>query len=320
MRILLFFALLAFALAGFGRPEATAGTSAAPLSLRASISVEDAVIRLGDLFDGELSDPTVAVARAPAPGDSVVLNAPWLLALARAYDLSWRPDSRFEQTVVARASQVVGAAEIRAAVIRAVAERGMTGELDVQFDSGIVALHLPVGVTRSVTVQQLNFDPRSGRFAATVAAPAEGPAAVRGAISGRVFAMIDLPVAARRLVPGEVIRLADIDWVSIRADRVASNVVVDPAQLVGKSPRRPIRAGEPVRTADLQTAVTIKKGSIVTMQLQSPQMTLTVQVRTLADGIEGDVVRVMNTKSNRIIAAVVLDASTVAVVADGAGQ
>ena len=320
MRILLFCTLFALALAGIGRPEAAAGTPAAPLSLRAAVSVEDAVIRLGDLFDGALSDPTVAVARAPAPGASVVLEAPWLLALARAYDLSWRPASRFEQTVVARASQVVGAAEIQAAVIRAVAERGVTGELDVQFDGGILALHLPVGVTRSVTVQQLNFDPRSGRFAATVAAPADGPAAVRGAVSGRVFAMIDLPVAARRLDPGEVIRAADIGWVSMRADRVASNVVVDQAQLLGKSPRRPIRAGEPVRTADLQTAVTIKKGSIVTMLLQSPQMTLTVQGRALADGAEGEVVRVMNTKSNRIIAAVVLDAGTVAVAADGAGH
>ena len=319
MRILLFCTLFALALAGIGRPEAAAGTPAAPLSLRAAVSVEDAVIRLGDLFDGALSDPTVAVARAPAPGASVVLEAPWLLALARAYDLSWRPDSHFAQTVVARASQVVGAAEIRAAVIQAVAERGMTGELDIQFDSNTVALHLPVGVTRSVTVQQLNFDPRSGRFAATVAAPADGPAAVRGAVSGRVFAMIDLPVAARRLDPGEVIRAADIGWVSMRADRVASNVVVDQAQLLGKSPRRPIRAGEPVRTADLQTAVTIKKGSIVTMLLQSPQMTLTVQGRALADGAEGEVVRVMNTKSNRIIAAVVIDANTVAVAADGNG-
>src|SRR3546814_7170801 len=89
---------------------------------------------VGDLFDGALPNGDVAVARAPAPGESVVLDARWLSAVARAYGLAWRPASRFDQTVVTRSSQLVGTEAIRAALIGGLVARGAVGDLDIQFD------------------------------------------------------------------------------------------------------------------------------------------------------------------------------------------
>jgi flagella basal body P-ring formation protein FlgA len=315
--------LLLLGLAGFASlPAAAAATdvAAAPALLRSTVTIEAAVIRVGDLFDGGhpdsgLANADVAVARAPAPGESVVLDARWLSAVARAYDVAWRPASRFDQTVVTRASQLVDAETIRAALAADMVARGVQGDFDIQFDGAAPALKLPVDVDPALTIQQLNLDAQSGRFQAVLVAAADGQAAVRAVVSGRVFALTEVPVPLRRLLPGEVITEADLEWVQIRADRISAATVVDPSQIVGHAPRRPIRAGEPVRANDLQIATMMKRGTVVTMVLETAQMLITTQGRVMEDGAAGDLVNVMNITSNRVVKAVVVDPTTVSVAA-----
>ena len=300
-----------------GHGRAAVAGPAQPLLLRASVMVEDPVIRLDDLFDGALADGAVAVARAPAPGNSLVLDATWLAGVAHAYGLPWQPASRFDQVVVGRRSQEVGEHQIKGVLLAALAERGLGGDIDLEFDAGNPTLTLPTNVSATVAIQQLSVDSRTRRFTATIVAPGDGPVEARTILYGAAFAMTDVPVVTRRVMPGEVIASADIGWASVRVDRIGSNALLDPAQLVGKTPRHPIRPNEPLRSGDLQTAVAIKKGSQVTVIYATENMMLTVLGRAMEDGAEGGVVRVMNTKSNRVIEATVVDARTVRVAGAG---
>ena len=75
-----------------------------------------------------------------------------------------------------------------------------------------------------------------------------------------------------------------------------------------------MRAQNLVRTTDLQTPVVVGKNSLVTIRLETNRMQLSVQGRALEDGAAGDVVRVMNTKSNSVVNAVVVDTGSVVVV------
>jgi flagella basal body P-ring formation protein FlgA len=294
-------------------PSRAEEPAAAPALLRNAVTIDGDLIRVGDLFDGALPNGDVAVARAPAPGESIVLDARWLSAVARAYGLAWRPASRFDQTVVTRSSQLVGTEAIRAALIGGLVARGAVGELDIQFDGLAPTLKLPVGVSPEITVQQLNLDAQSGRFSAAIVAPADGAAATRVVLTGRVFTLTDVPVAVRRLLPGEVIREGDLEWTQVHADRVTTAIVVDPANVIGRAPRRPIRAGEPIRANDLQIATMLKRGTMVTMMLETPRMLITTQGRAMEDGAEGQLVNVMNTSSNRVVKALVVDPTTVSV-------
>lgn len=300
-------------LLGLAAPAAADDQLAGPIMLRATVSVEDPVIRLGDLFDGPLETPSTAVAHAPAPGESVVLEARWLYGIARAHKVAWVPGSRFERAVVTRASQVLGTEAVRAALAEAVVARGLAGAFEIQFDGIAPTLKLPVDAAPTIAVQQLNLDPQSGRFTAAVTAPADAAPAARAVLSGRVFALTDVPVPVRRLLPGEVIRESDLQWAQVRADRINTSVAIDVAQIVGRAPRRPIRAGEPVRANDLAVAVMMKKGSMVTMMLETANMLITTQGRVMEDGAEGELVQVMNTASNRVVKAIVVDPTTVAV-------
>ena len=130
--------------------------------------------------------------------------------------------------------------------IDALRQRGVDGRLLLVLDNPVTRIHLPTDAEPSLLVAGLNHNPETGRFTAHLVAPAEGSPLVRITISGRAIEMIEVPVLRRRMLPGEVIRERDIAWQDARSDRISRNVVLDPVNLVGKSPRRPIRAEKPV--------------------------------------------------------------------------
>jgi len=312
-------ACLAFALLLPALPAAAASPAAAVedlVVLRAAAVVEDDVVRLGDLFDG-IADPALAatpVARAPEPGVAVEIGARWLYAVAKAHDLPWQPRSRYERVSLQRASQDVSTDEIEAALRLALADQGIDGNVQLALDDPDMRLRLPSNTGGGLRITRLTVDPGNGRFLAQAVAPAAGEVKARLSITGRAVALTEVPVLKNGARPGEVIRERDIEWMSVQASRLTRTTVTDPGSLVGMTPRRPIRAQEVVRSTDLQAPVMVAKNSLVTIRLQTDRMQLTVQGRALEDGAEGDVVRVMNTKSNNVVSAVVIDSGAVEVV------
>jgi flagella basal body P-ring formation protein FlgA len=316
-------ALLGLALLLGSGAAAAAGSKADPaapvedlVTLRAAAVVEDAVVRLSDLFDG-IADPALAeipVARAPEPGVAIEIGARWLYAVAQAHALPWQPRSRYERITLRRASQDVAADEIEAALREALADQGVDGEVQLVLDNPDLSLRLPSNSGGGLRIVRLTLDPSSGRFLAQAVAPAAGEPQARLAITGRALALTEVPVLRTGLKPGEIIRERDIEWVSVQANRLTRTTVVDSASLIGMTPRRAIRAQDVIRSTDLQTPVMVAKNSLVTIRLQTDRLQLTVQGRALEAGAEGDVVRVMNTKSNNVVSAVVVDNGAVVVV------
>jgi len=290
---------------------------AGPVLLKAKVVIYGPVVHLGDLFDGLGANGTTPVARAPAPGTQVAVTARWLAAVARAYAVPWRPDSRLDGSVIERASIVIETQRIEGATIDALRQRGIDGRLSLVLDNPVTRIHLPTDAEPSLLVAGLNHNPETGRFTAHLVAPAEGTPLARVTISGRAVEMIEIPVLRRRMVPGEVIREADITWRDARADRIARNVVLDPINMVGKSPRRPMRAEKPVLGSELRQPVLVPKNSLVTIRLQTARMVLTARGRAMEPGAKGDVIRVVNTKSNQIISASVTEPGTVEVIPGG---
>ncbi len=320
-RFLIAIAVMLIATSSAGRiVQAASQPSAhptAPVLLKEKVVIDGSVVLLGDLFDGLGANGATPVARAPAPGTRVAVNARWLLAVARAYGIGWRPGSRLDSTVIERASIVIETQRIEAATIGALRQRGIDGRLSLVLDNPVTRIHLPTDAEPSLLVAGLNHNPETGRFTAHLIAPAEGTPLVRITISGRAIEMIEIPVLRRRMLPGEVIGERDIAWQDARADRISRNVVRDPVNLVGKSPRRPIRAEKPVLSSELRQPVLVSKNSLVTIRLQTARMVLTARGRAMEPGAKGDVIRVVNTKSNQIISASVTASGTVEVVPGG---
>lgn len=317
MRFLLFAALL---LAGTPALAELPAPPSAPVTLKSFASIRSDVVRLGDIFSGLDERAETAIARPPAPGERVELNSRWLAAVAQAYGVPWQPESLLDRVVVERAANTIDSNQIEPLLLEALTKRGLGGKTTLVLDNPGQRLVLPAEIEPSVAISALSYEPNSGRFSARVVAPAEGPAHMLIVVTGRAVTMTDVPVLQGQVTPGEVIKAQDIGWISLRADRLSRNFVLEAADLVGKSPRRPVATGEPVRASDLREPITVKKNSLVTIRLETDRMVLTAQGRSLEDGTLGGTIKVMNTKSNTVISAVVADSGTVHALPLGAAK
>lgn len=284
-----------------------------PVLLKTKVVVEGPVLHLGDLFEGLGEKDAIPIARAPAPGKRAQVDARWLAAVAQAYGVPWRPSSRLDGAVIERASVVIETRQLEGAALDALRQRGVGGRVSLVLDNPAMRLHLPSDVAPTLLVTGLSHDPETGRFTAHLVAPAQGTPMARATLTGRAIEMIEVPALRRRMVPGDVIHEHDIEWLSLRAGRIARNAVRDVANLVGKSPRRPIRAGESVLGNELRAPILVPKNSLVTIRLQTARMILTAQGRAMEPGAMGDVIRVMNTKTSKIISASVTESGAVEV-------
>jgi len=122
-----------------------------------------------------------------------------------------------------------------------------------------------------------------------------------------------VPVLTHRMLHGEVIGQASVEWTQVPADRLQPDVIVRAEDLVGKTPRRGLAAGVPVRMGQLRLPVVVRKGGLVTLILKSPRMMLTARGRALMDASRGDAVRVVNTQSHTVVEGLVVAAGQVVV-------
>ena len=304
MRTLLAIAALAITLAA---------ASADAAQTRDVVTVKGDFVRLGDLFEGIGEKASVAIAHAPAPGSRAVYNATRLASFAYSHGIAWRPASRFDRVIVKRASQIISREEIHAALRSELEKRGIAKGSEVEFTNRRTLVHLPIGVPATLAVQNLSYERRTGRFTATVTAPANHPSATSLVVTGRVYKVIEVPVLNRRVPKGETITTDDIDWIRLPAAKVRRNIIVDEDRLIGKTPRRGLRAGQPIRNGDVRAPVVVAKGSLVTMILKTRNMILTSKGRAIENGALGDTVKIMNTQSKTVVEAVVAGANRVTV-------
>jgi flagella basal body P-ring formation protein FlgA len=285
---------------------------AAP-GLRSAATVEGPVIRLGDLFADAGPRAADVVAPSPPPGSRTIFDAVWLAATAQEHGLAWQPQSRFDQATIERASRTISLDAITHRLLEEIASREPIGNAEFQLDNPAPRLVVAAEASESIAVEALTIDARTGRVSAFIAAPAGDPAAERQRVSGRLLRMVDLPVLARPIAPGETIAARDIETLRIRADRVTQDGVTDAREMIGKTPRHPLRPHEPLRLADIQVPVIVHKGDLVTILLETPTMRLTAQGKAVEDGGMGAAIRIANTKSNRVIDAMVIGPNLVTV-------
>ena len=61
-------------------------------------------------------------------------------------------------------------------------------------------------------------------------------------VSGRVDAVSEIPVLARRIMRGDNISKRDIRWIKLRSNRLQRDMVIDHADLIGMTAKRTIAA------------------------------------------------------------------------------
>lgn len=282
--------------------------------LKSAPIVNDAVIRLGDLFEDIGDKAETVIMQAPAPGEAEMLNSYELDRIARDYELEWERPDYIKTVSVQREGTPFALDDLTPLVLDAARQNGLDVDVEIKVYGSRRSLYLPVSLSvDDIEFERFELNERMDRFTATALVPTGGPVPRKLPISGNLEEVRLVPMLTRIIAPGDVITKADISWEPYPAKRLNRNSVIDQAEMIGQTVRRAVRPGSPVRTNDLKAPVVIPKGSIVKMTISAGALTLTANGRALEDGGNGDTIRVMNTKSKQSVEAEVLSPGLVKV-------
>jgi len=272
---------------------------------RPFVVVEEAVIRLGDLFDEAGPRAGATLGPAPAPGSRQVVEAPQLAAIARANGLAWRPSGGAERVVIERPGRPVAREEVLLALRAALRPQGLDEEMELE-PIGLVAPMVPERAFVQLAVEGAVLDAAGGRFTATLAVLAEGQPTQRIRLGGRVVSTLPMVVTTRRLGTGDVVRPGDVRVIRVPASRLRPGAAQEIEQVVGQALRRPAMAEQPMVVADLMPRAMVQRGQTVVMVFESPGVTLTAQGRAMEAAPRGATVPVMNLGSRTVVEAQVI--------------
>ncbi len=281
----------------------------APLSVNETIMLEKDVLTLGDVFNGITKHKSFVLAPAPAPGHEMKLNSYDLNQIALSFDLDWQGSYAQDTVKITRDATLITMKDIKNALEDKIVQDHNLGTFKVELGSRMNDIILPSKYNAVVDIETLDYDSRTGRVDAVFKTDDNKTHRV----VGRVTRLTEIPVLAEKMRNGDVITMNDINWVEMELGKVARNNVVDAEQLIGMTPRRFVNSQTAIRLSDVQAPEVVKKGSAVTMLLDTGKLQLTSKGRALENGAKGDLIRVANSTSNRIIEAIVEDDNLVRV-------
>ena len=272
----------AFAVAGF-----VSASSVHAATLRGDLVVDDETIMLGDIFDNLGEAGHIPVAASPPPGQTVKIAAWSLQRLASQNGIEWANALALETVDVRRASRQLSQIEVAENVRRLLDARFLGTDVEIQLNHGNFTMHLPT-IGPEPDYSLVAFDERSGRFQIQIEAVGLRPMT----LTGTVTEVMDVPVLSQPIERGHVVREEDLSWIRVPINRLGAQMISDPSELVGKSAKRPLRSGQPLRLSDLRRPIAINKGALVTMTFNVPGMQLTDTGRATEQGAIGDTIAV----------------------------
>jgi flagella basal body P-ring formation protein FlgA len=276
------------------------------VTLRPDVTLKGHAVRLSDLFDGVPAGIDRDIAQAPPPCKPAVYDENVLNKLADTYRLDWQPQASADHAVVSAACARITDDTIRGSVTAKLNEQipARQRSFEISFDTHNLEIDLPTASMPDFTLADFAYDAASHRFRTNLTAQTDrGPYTLP--ITGHVAIKRSLPVLARRLEAGTTIGASDLDWQDVPEERISADVITDADQLIGHELRRDTADGDILRAHDVIPPRLVLRGSLVTMRIETPFITITAQGKSQQDGAKGETISVVNTQSNRVIEGVV---------------
>jgi flagellar basal body P-ring formation protein FlgA len=288
----------------FAANAARAGDeTVAPPVLRAKISVSSDVVRIGDVVDNAGTFAQIAIYRAPDLGTTGSLPVAQVITALRTQGVIGVDTKDIKQITVTRLARTVEAKAIESAVAQALEHRSGLGDaanISLSFDREIADVRLDAANTGAMLATSARYEPRNGRFDVTfqIANDNGNPAQLR--FTGNAIETVEVGVLTRSVERSDILKSADV----VVERRPRAEVGSDAAarvQAVGMQMRRAIRAGQPLRVADLVKPDLVQRDQAVSVIFQTAGLYLTTRGKALDNGTEGDVVSVLNIQSKRTL-------------------
>jgi flagella basal body P-ring formation protein FlgA len=281
-----------------------AAQSALP-ALKASVTVTQDVVRIGDLVENAGPVAAVPIFRAPDLGTTGAVATERVVEAIRQHELFGIDTRGLTEVVVTRASRAIASSEIAGRVARALAGQYGLGDernLSVHFDREVRTVQVEPEASGELRPMQVSYDARTARFEATF--DLSGSALLRRQplrVAGTVVQTVEAAVLTRPVERGEVLKSSDLATERRPKSEATGSIFVALDTAVGLAARRALRPGQPLRDADLMKPEIVQRNDSVTIVYVAPGMVLSIRGKAQDTGAMGDVIGVLNVQSKRVI-------------------
>ena len=138
--------------------------------LRASITVNSEIVRIGDVVENAGTASQIAIFRSPDLGTTGSLPTAQLISVLRDHQVIGVDTGNIREVSVTRSSRTLASKDIEMQVARALERRNGLGDaanLSVTFDRDLRELQLDASNSGDMRASAIRFDPRNGRFDVT---------------------------------------------------------------------------------------------------------------------------------------------------------
>lgn len=302
-------------------PARAADDGIAAPTLRASVTVTSDVVRIGDLIDNAGSAAQIPVYRSPDLGTTGALPVAQVLNVLRAKQVIGVMTGDIREVQVTRPARTLANKDLENAVASALDHRfglGDAAAITVTFDRGISDMRLEASNTGALQPVSTRYDARGGRFDITFEINNDSnPAPTKLRLTGTAIETVEVAVLTRDVERTETLKSSDVAL----ERRPRTEVTGEPAlreRAIGMQLRRPMRAGTPIRVADIAKPEFVSRDQSVTVIYQVPGIYLTTRGKAIESGAEGDTVSVLNLQTKRTLTGIVTGRGQVTV--QGASQ
>ena len=311
--------LIATALLAAGINAASAQSEQdAPVNpvLRASITVNSEIVRIGDVVENAGTASQIAIFRSPDLGTTGSLPTAQLISVLRDHQVIGVDTGNISAVSVTRSSRTLASKDIEMQVARALERRNGLGDaanLSVTFDRDLRELQLDASNSGDMRASAIRFDTRNGRFDVSfdIANDVNAtPTKLR--FTGVAVETVEAAVLTRGLERNDVIKASDV-VVERRPKAEVGNDAAARDRAVGMQARKSLKAGQSLRAADLSKPDRVTRDQSVTLVYETPGLYLTGRGKALENGTEGDTVNVLNLQSKRTVQGIVIGPGQVSV-------
>ncbi len=272
-------------------------------------SVDDSVIRLGDVAgfdeDTEMTRAlaTLVVDQAPAPGEKSSLNSlsikDYLVSSqSLPEDIRWKGSPT---VTVSRRGIDIGSERILGIIAEYIKKnKSNLPEAEIRFIPSALPLpfSVPVG---NLTYEVIPSNPHilgSSRF--SIIFRVDDKVVKNMSVRGDIEALAHVIVSADSLPRGTIIKPEQLTTTVMDISSI-DNPGLDQADFVGKKLMRSLRAGAPISLSMVEALPIVQRGEKVKIFINSGPMHLTATGLAYSDGVKGQMIRVQNINSHKMI-------------------
>jgi flagella basal body P-ring formation protein FlgA len=213
-----------------------------------------------------------------------------------------------KEITVTRLARNVEAKDIQDSVARAIEHRSGLGDaanLALTFDRDVQDLHLDASNTGAMQATAARYEPRTSRFDVTFEIGNDnGSAPTKLRFTGTAIETVEAAVLTRNVERTDLLKSSDI-VIERRPKLEIGGDAATRGSALGMQMRRPMRAGQALKVADLVKPDLVQRDQGVTLIFQASGLYLTTRGKAVDNGTEGDVVNVVNLQSKRTVSGIV---------------